>query len=84
MGSGGTIIPLSSPSRNHCGTDTTGWLNGRLPKKIGIIVNESICFASGSDECLISLQASVLCCIGNFYIYFLSPVSICNPRYCTT
>ncbi|CAF1055909.1 unnamed protein product [Rotaria magnacalcarata] len=55
MGSGGTIITLSSPNRNHCGTDTTGWLNGRLPKKIGIIVNESICFASGSDECLISL-----------------------------
>ncbi|CAF3658472.1 unnamed protein product [Rotaria sp. Silwood1] len=83
VGSGGTIIPLSSPGRNHCGADAAGWFTGTLPTTFDSIVHGFVCFANDVSECFISLKSSVIYCIGNFYVYFLSPVSFCNARYCT-
>ncbi|CAF3872161.1 unnamed protein product [Rotaria sp. Silwood2] len=84
VGSGGTLIPLSSPGGNHCGAYATGWFNGTLPTTFDTIVNGFVCFANDFNECFISFKSSVIYCIGSFYVYFLVPVSFCNARYCTT
>ncbi|CAF3494375.1 unnamed protein product, partial [Rotaria sp. Silwood2] len=39
IGTGGTIIPLTSPGMNHCGAYLTGWFNGTLPSTVGTIVS---------------------------------------------
>lgn len=84
VGEGGTKLPISSPGRNHCGANYTGWFNGILPTIVDTKVDESVCFVKDSDDCFISLKSSVTYCLGDFYIYNLSPVPICNARYCTT
>ncbi|CAF1150068.1 unnamed protein product [Rotaria sordida] len=84
VGNGGTIIPFSSPGRNHCGAYSSGWFNGTLPKTFDTIVNGFICLSSDIGECIVTYNSSVIYCIGSFYVYFLLPVPICNARYCTT
>jgi len=84
VGSGGTIIALSSPGVNHCGGYSTGWFNGTLPTTLGTMANGSVCFSSDIFKCFVSYQSSVIYCTGSFYIYFLRPTSFCNARYCTT
>ena len=82
-GSGGTIIPLSSPGQSHCGSYAVGWFNGTLPTIFGSTVNGSICFDTDGGDCLISRKTSVTYCIGSFYVYSLQPVPFCSARYCT-
>ena len=36
VGSGGTIIPLTSPGMYHCGGYLSGWYNGTLPTTAGV------------------------------------------------
>ncbi|CAF2105726.1 unnamed protein product, partial [Rotaria magnacalcarata] len=38
IGSGGTLIPLSPPKIDGCGTRATGWYNGLMPS-VGQTVN---------------------------------------------
>ncbi len=82
-GSGGTIIPLSSPGKWHCGTYVVGWFNGTLPTIFGSTVNGSICFDTDVGDCSLIYGTSVTYCIGSFYVYFLQPVMLCSARYCT-
>ncbi len=84
VGSGGTIMAVSSPSLNHCGGYVTGWFNGILPTAVGTMVNGSVCFTTDAGTCSLFYESSVIYCTGSFYIYFLQPVSFCNARYCTT
>ncbi|CAF3463672.1 unnamed protein product [Rotaria sp. Silwood2] len=82
VGTGGTIIPLTSPGVNHCGAFLTGWFNGTLPSIVGTIVSGDVCFETGGFMCLILIPVSVVHC-SSFYVYFLPPMLICDSRYCT-
>jgi hypothetical protein len=84
IGSGGTIMPSSSPGINHCGSYSPGWFNGTLPTTLGAMVNASICFTTDVSNCSSSYETSVMYCTSGFYIYFLQPAPFCNARYCTT
>ncbi|CAF2570507.1 unnamed protein product [Rotaria sp. Silwood2] len=82
IGTGGTIIPLTSPGMNHCGAYLTGWFNGTLPSTVGTIVSGNVCFDAPNIICEISSSVSVTYC-NSFYVYFLPPLILCNSRYCT-
>jgi len=83
VGSGGTIISLSPIGTNHCGGFIPGWLNSTLPTTLGAMINGTMCFSNDADPCFMTYQTEIIYCIGSFYIYFLSPVTVCNARYCT-
>ncbi|CAF2767308.1 unnamed protein product [Rotaria sp. Silwood2] len=82
MGTGGTIIPLTSPGIYHCGAFLAGWFNGTLPSTIGTVVRANVCFDGPKIPCVFSSSVSVVNC-SNFYVYFLPPLTTCNARYCT-
>ena len=81
-GTGGTILPHTSPGVNHCGSFLAGWYNGTLPSTEETIVNGTVCFAGDENSCLFPMDISVINC-EHFYVYFLPPVEVCNARYCT-
>ena len=82
IGTGGTIIPMTSPGPNHCGGYLPGWSNGSLPTTVGLVANTTICFELNGNPCqYLALTPLVNC--GGFYVYFLRPVRFCSGRYCT-
>ncbi|CAF3769860.1 unnamed protein product [Rotaria sp. Silwood1] len=83
MGTGGSIIPMTSPGINHCGAYLAGWFNGTLPSMIETKISGNICFEGYISTCLFHFSVSVVNC-NSFYVYFLPPLSMCNARYCTT
>ncbi len=83
VGSGGTIIAMSPPGIQQCGSFLPGWYNDTLPTPINPVINGTICFETNADECGVPTDTTVVYCSGNFYVYFLPPVPICNGRYCT-
>jgi hypothetical protein len=82
-GSGGTMIPTSSPGKNHCGSLATGWFNGTLPTLFGTMVNGSACFTADGFDCSLSHEISIVYYTGGFYVNFLPHVPLCSARYCT-
>lgn len=84
VGSGGTELPMSSPGINHCGAFLSGWYNDTLPIIPNTPTNGTVCFETYADICGFSLDTTVvLCSPGNFYVFRLLPIPICNARYCT-
>ncbi len=83
IGSGGLIMASYPPGPNRCGGYVTLWFNGTLPTTLGAMNNGSICYSVDMPDSLRSYDSSVIYCIDGYYIYFLSPVAICNARYCT-
>ncbi|CAF4143813.1 unnamed protein product [Rotaria sp. Silwood2] len=63
VGTGGTIIPLTSPGANHCGAFRTGWFNGTLPSIVGTIVSGDE-FIDLIDKCL-GTTISMIFDVGN-------------------
>ncbi|CAF1352623.1 unnamed protein product [Adineta ricciae] len=82
VGTGGTMIPVTSVGTQHCGAYLTAWINGTLPTTSNVIVNSTVCIDSLIGTCLVSLPVSLIKC-NNFYVYFLPPLPFCNARYCT-
>jgi hypothetical protein len=83
IGTGGTILPVTSPGLNHCGGYLAGWFNDTLPTIVGNVVNGTVCFDNYLSPCIYNVQISVINC-GGFYIYLLPTLSMCNARYCTS
>jgi hypothetical protein len=83
VGTGGTTIVTSPPGVQHCGGYLPGWSNDTLPTAMNVATNGTVCFETYADECGLSVDVSVVYCPGNFYVYFLPPVLVCNSRYCT-
>lgn len=77
----GTMLPLTTPGMNVCGTEGTGWYDGVMPSSAGSIVNGTACFTWYSSICRFSVSISVAHC-GSFYIYLLPPPPACMHRYC--
>lgn len=84
LGTGGTMIPQSSPGANHCSAFLVAWSNASLPSTIGVISLANICVESQSIAmCSITPNTKIVNC-DSFYVYFLQPLIMCNARYCTT
>ena len=83
VGTGGTIIPLSSVGMNHCGAFLSSWFNGTLPTAANVIQNGTVCFETSVNQCGWQFDMSVVFCFGSYYVYFLPPVTMCSARYCT-
>ncbi|CAF1087863.1 unnamed protein product [Adineta ricciae] len=82
VGTGGTMIPVTSVGTQHCGAYLTTWINGTLPTTSNVIVNSTVCTDGIAVPCLGQLPVSLIKC-NTFYVYFLSPLPYCNARYCT-
>lgn len=80
-GTGGTILPLTTPGMNICGSEGTGWYSGTMPSS-GEIINGTACFTWYNSVCRFSQAISVANC-GSYYTYYLPPVPACMSRYCT-
>ncbi|CAF2855741.1 unnamed protein product, partial [Rotaria sp. Silwood2] len=83
IGTGGTTIPVTSPTKNHCGAYIGGWFNGTLPTTVGTVFDGTVCFTINVFSCVYATSISVINC-GGFYVYFLPPTPVCHARYCTT
>ncbi|CAF1412676.1 unnamed protein product [Adineta steineri] len=83
VGTGGTIIPLTSAGDYHCGAFLSGWFNGTLPTAVGTSKNGTVCFDIYMNSCIVYANVIVVNCNG-YFVYFLPPVPLCLARYCTT
>ena len=87
MPAGTPRIPESSPGVYHCGTLGTGWLSGVHPTTPGATKSSvHYCFdntGSNSTDCRWSTSGKVTNC-GNYFVYYLENVPLCNLRYCAT
>ncbi|CAF3411080.1 unnamed protein product [Rotaria sp. Silwood1] len=84
VGTGGDKIPMVSAGTNHCGGYLSGWYNDTLPLTQDVVISGTVCFDAPGGECIFSVSISVIHCSAGYYVYFLSPLSICSARYCTT
>ena len=85
VGSGGTMMTMTTVKINHCGAYFGVSYNGSLPTIPGTTANGTGCVRSAQLACFISIFIEVMLCTGspNFYIYHLQPLFFCNARYCT-
>ena len=78
----GGEMPDSCPaSRNRCGTDAPGWLNGSHPIVVGQKTAMRICFRYSVHCCWQKVSVEVTNC-GLYYVYNLPKPPICNLVYC--
>ena len=66
----------------HCGSHSTGWLNGTHPTVGDGVVERRVCFNWKDSCCKFKTNIRVRNC-GAFYVYKLKPVPACNLRYCS-
>ncbi|CAF5070199.1 unnamed protein product, partial [Rotaria sp. Silwood1] len=52
IGTGGTIIPLTSLGMGHCSAYTEGWFNGTLPTTVSAVVTGTVCFTISRVLCI--------------------------------
>ena len=74
-------MPESCVNTGHCGTHGPGWLNGSHPSMDEGAVRRKVCFHWRSLCCLFETYITVRNC-GEFFVYRLTPVHICDSRYC--
>ena len=77
---GGTM-PESCVPMYLCGTETTGWLNGKHPTVQEGVVSRQVCFHYRDDCCDWTKDIRIRNC-GGFYVYELKAVRYCPARYC--
>ena len=84
QGDAGIKMATTCVPDNHCGTHSTGWLNGAHPTVAEGQVTRQVCFNWNSNCCNWSINIQVLSC-GDFFIYYISgtpPEHPCHLRYC--
>jgi len=77
----GTVIPEFIPKEGDCGTNATGWLNGKHPEHAGTNTESTVSFNYLDTPCWGYEQVSITNC-GGFFVYKLPEVPFCNFRYC--
>jgi len=80
-GKAGNRIPESTPGINHCGTQASGWLNGKHPAVPGQQQDMTVCFDWESNACWQSTTATVRNC-GGYFLYKLPTPPAYILRYC--
>ena len=80
-GGAGIKMATSCVSRERCGANAPGWMNGGHPTVDQGKVTRKVCYNLFSICCLWSNNIEVVNC-GQYYVYKLSPSPYCNLRYC--
>lgn len=80
-GGAGNKMPEYCVNKEHCGTQGPGWLNGSHPSAREGAVRRKVCFHWRNFCCLFETYVTVRNC-GEFFVYKLTPVHICDSRYC--
>ena len=78
----GSKIPETDVEPRHCNTFATGWLNGTHPSIPHEVVSRTICFHTTGDSCDYTTDVKIRNC-GEYFLYYLSEVPICDLRYCS-
>ena len=78
----GTRIADTLVEKCHCNTDATGYIIGTHPTRVGETVERTVCFNWGNNPCWSYNTIQIRNC-GNYYLYYLEDVALCNSRYCT-
>ena len=80
----GAVMPSSCVSKETCGIQAPGWLNGPIPSRESGVVQHQVCFNFRNDCCYYSLPVQVKKC-SDFFIYKLKEVHPMIPgQYCFT
>ncbi len=82
FGSGGMILANCVVASDLCGSQATGWYSGAFPSTTGTTTTGNVCFNWLGNTCLWSIPIQVTNCNG-YYVFYLSPVPLCDLRYCT-
>ena len=77
----GFKIPESPVKSYYCGTNASGWLNGKHPENFGDVIEQKACFHFYDNECWYSIDIQIMNC-GDFYVYYLPQTPYCYMRYC--
>ena len=79
----GATMPESCVPMYLCGTESTGWLNGKHPTVHEGVVSRQVCFHFRDSCCWITRNIRIRNC-GGFYVYELkaAPAWSCPARYC--
>ena len=85
-GAAGTRLATSSVSLDTCTTGNGGSYNGTLPSTSGATTFGTLCVNNNGYLCYAALSGSLIVVTncGSYYVFFLSPITNCNSRYCTT
>ena len=80
-GQAGNMLPEYPVDTHHCGTTSTGWLNGLHPVNLEEVVTRQVCFNANGVACYLKSQIQIKNC-GGFYLYNLVDTPGCYLRYC--
>ena len=85
-GAAGTQLITSPVTIYSCGTDYPGWFNGSLPTTAGATTSGFVCINYIGYICYIpySITSILATNCGSFYVFYLTPMTACSTRYCTT
>ena len=78
----GTKIPETVTRINHCGTDSSGWINGTHPATVGLTEDATVCFNWNKNTCYWNSSIKIRNC-GKYFLYNLPDTKLCSLRYCT-
>ncbi len=81
QGNAGLQMASEPVTSNFCGTNRTGYLNTEHPAIADGVVPGQVCFKLANNDCASAVNVQVVNC-GDFYLYFLPDVPICDGRYC--
>ena len=82
----GTYLATTYVSRDTCNTYYGGSFNGTLPSTPGTTTYGTLCLNNNGYLCYAPWSGSIIGvtnCNG-YYVYYLTPITNCNARYCTT
>ena len=78
----GVVMPEYPIDSFHCGTKSTGWLNGTHPQEINHTKNITVCFHIWTNYCWDKVNILVTNC-GDYYVYYLPETHFFwESRYC--
>ena len=86
LGAAGTRLSTFPSNTGTCSASYPGWFNGSLPTTVGASTNGNMCFSNSGNICytLTSANNIMVTNCGDYYVFFLTTLSSCSYRYCTT
>lgn len=86
MGGAGKYLVTTYVSRDTCTTYYGGSYNGSLPSTVGATTYGTLCLNKDGYLCYAPWSGSVIGVTNcsDYYVYYLTPTTNCNSRYCTT